>query len=357
MADKQPAPQVPAGLQPIPALGGSVEEAQEALLSLLEPEEEKPQAEEATPTEDVESTEETQDESLEEEPAEEEEAEPEEEEAEEESEEPEEEEQPEEELYTVRVDGEDVEVTLDELSKGYSRQQDYTKKTQEIAEYRKHYENAIDQYGQEIAEIQANREQYVNALANMVQMEYGQLQQYQNVDWERLREEDQDQYLLKREEYRDIENRMQQTQANIQEETAKQQQEYQANFQHTLQEEYGKLVNILPQWENQQFRRTISNELRDFAKSKGFSNDEIAQLVDHRSILILLEAKAFEEGQATKKEVKAKKLKNKPKVIRTGKPRGKEAADKAKRTAQMKRLRGTGHLDDASALLEDFIDI
>ena len=357
MADTQTAPQAPAGIQPPPVPDGSVTEAQEAILSLLEPEEEKPQAEEATPTEDVESTEETQDESLDEEPAEEEEAEPEEEEAEEESEEPEEEEQPKEELYTVRVDGEDVEVTLDELSKGYSRQQDYTKKTQEIAEYRKHYEAAVGQYGEEIAEIQATRQQYVDALANMVQMEYAQLQQYQNVDWERLREEDQDQYLLKREEYRDIENRMQQTQANIQEETAKQQQEYQANFQHTLQEEYGKLVSILPQWENQKFRSKVSNELRDFARSKGFSNDEIAQLVDHRSILILLEAKAFEEGQAAKKEVKAKKLKNKPKVVRTGSPRGKESTDKVKRTKQMKRLQGTGHIDDASALLEDFIDI
>ena len=357
MADTQTAPQAPAGLQPIPALGGSVTEAQEALLSLLEPEEETPETEKATPTEDVESTEETQDESLDEEPAEEEEAEPEEEEAEEESEEPEEEEQPKEELYTVRVDGEDVEVTLDELSKGYSRQQDYTKKTQEIAEYRKHYEYAIEQYGNEIAEIQANRQQYVDALANMVQMEYGELQRYQNVDWERLKEEDQDQYLLKRDEYRDVENRMQQTQAHIQEETAKQQQEYQANFQHNLQEEYGKLVNILPQWENQKFRSKVSNELRSFAQSKGFSNEEIAQLVDHRSILILLEAKAFEEGQATKKEVKAKKLKNKPKVVRTGSPRSKESTDKVTRTKQMKRLRGTGHIDDASALLEDFIDI
>jgi len=53
MADTQPAPQ-PA-LQPIPALGGSVTEAQEALLSLLEPEEEKPKDEEAQPTEVEES--------------------------------------------------------------------------------------------------------------------------------------------------------------------------------------------------------------------------------------------------------------------------------------------------------------
>ena len=69
----------------------------------------------------------------------------------------------------------------------------------------------------------------------------------------------------------------------------------------------------------------------------------------------LLKASKYDAMQNA--DIKSKKLKNKPKVIRTGKPRGKEATDKAKRTAQMKRLRGTGHIDDASALLEDFIDI
>ena len=357
MADTQTAPQAPAGVQPPPALDGSVTEAQEAILGLLEPEEEKPQAEEATPTEDVESTEETQDESLEEEPEEEEEVESEEEEAEEESEEPVEEEQPEEALYTVRVDGEDVEVTLDELSKGYSRQQDYTKKTQEIAEYRKHYEEAIGIYGDEIAQTQATRKQYVDALANMVQMEYGALQEYANIDWERLKVEDQDQYLLKRDEYREAESRMQQTQSQIQREQAAQQQEQEVQFKNVLQDEYTKLSNIIPQWKNEDFRRKVSSELRDFAIAKGFSEEEVSQLVDHRSILILLEAKAFEDGQKSKKEIKAKKVKNKPKVVISGTPRTKESVDKNKRTAQMKRLQGSGHIDDASTLLEDFIDI
>lgn len=35
--------------------------------------------------------------------------------------------------YTVKVDGADVEVTLDELTNGYSRQADYTRKTQALA--------------------------------------------------------------------------------------------------------------------------------------------------------------------------------------------------------------------------------
>ena len=50
----------------------------------------------------------------------------------------EEQEQPQ--VFSVKVDGKEVEVTLDELQKGYSRTQDYTRKTQQIAEARKQTE-------------------------------------------------------------------------------------------------------------------------------------------------------------------------------------------------------------------------
>ncbi len=56
----------------------------------------------------------------------------------EEEEETEEGEQPQ--TFTVKVDGKEVSVTLDELQKGYSRTQDYTRKTQQIAEVRKQAE-------------------------------------------------------------------------------------------------------------------------------------------------------------------------------------------------------------------------
>lgn len=43
------------------------------------------------------------------------------------------------EMFTVKVDGEDVQVTRDELLNGYSRQQDYTRKTQQLAAEREQY--------------------------------------------------------------------------------------------------------------------------------------------------------------------------------------------------------------------------
>jgi hypothetical protein len=67
--------------------------------------------------------------------------------------------------------------------------------------------------------------------------------------------------------------------------------------------------------------------------------------------------KAQKYDNLQKADVKSKKLKNKPKVVRAGKGKDKSDTDKSRRAAQMKRLRGTGHINDASALLEDFIDI
>ena len=48
------------------------------------------------------------------------------------------------EVFTVKVDGKEIEVTLDELQKGYSRTQDYTRKTQQVAEAGGHLGEALD---------------------------------------------------------------------------------------------------------------------------------------------------------------------------------------------------------------------
>lgn len=53
--------------------------------------------------------------------------------------------------YTVRVDGKDVEVPLNELTDGYLRHSDYTRKTQALAEERQRYQHfdALDRAFQE----------------------------------------------------------------------------------------------------------------------------------------------------------------------------------------------------------------
>ncbi len=350
MADTQTAPQVPAGLQPIPALGGSVTEAQEALLSLMEPEEEKPKDEEAAPTEEEESTEETQDESLEEESEEEES-----EEEDEESEESDEQESEEPEVYAVTVNGTEQEVTFDELIKGYSRQSDYTKKTQELAEERRNIESGMEQYKSELAGLQQERQQYVDALTQVIQSSTAGLETYSNVDWAALKEEDPIEYITKRDEYREMQERVRSQQHTMQIEQQKQAAQMQQVKKQLLHDEHSKLVEKVPEWGQPDSQKAMAIEIRDYALEQGFSSEEISSLVDHRSLVVLMKAQKYDAMK--KADVKSKKIKNKPKVVRSGVGIKKTQEGKSKRIAQMKRLRGTGHIDDASALLEDFIEL
>jgi len=344
MADKQPAPQAHEDqLQP-----GSLWEAQAALLKMTEPEGETPETEEATPTEEEESQPVAEDESLEEETEEEEEPE-----GEEESEETEGEE--EEELYAVTVNGEEVAVSLDELLSGYSRQSDYTRKTQEVANDRKEMEALQQQYNSEVQQIQQERQQYMDALTNIIANQGGELEKFANVDWNTLREEDPIEYVTTREQYREAQEKIQGLQHEQARAAQAQQAENKKAQQEMLQVEKGKLVEALPEWGEPEKQKELATNLQSYAKEQGFTAEELNSLVDHRSILVLLKAQKFDQLQ--KADVKSKKLKNKPKVIRSGKGESNRNSSKSKRTAQMKRLRQSGHVNDASILFEDFIDL
>jgi uncharacterized short protein YbdD (DUF466 family) len=348
MADKQTAP--------LPAEAGSIVEAQSAILSLLEPEEATPETLESAPTEDVEeSTEETQDEPLEEEVLEDEsEEEVEEESEEEESEEDEAEEEPE--VYAVKVDGEELEVSLDELVQGYSRHSDYTRKTQELASQRDEMAQMQQQWASEISQAQAERQQYMDALGQFVQQSMVGLEQYGNVNWEQLREDDPIAFVTKKEEFRDAQERVRQAQTQQHIEQEKQQNEIARMRQLAIQEEHTKLVKAVPEWNEPEKRNKMASELSTYAVEQGFSKEELKQLIDHRSLIVLMKAQKYDALQNS--DVKAKKLKNKPKVIRAGKGTNKKAdSQKAKRIASMKRLKETGHVNDSVSLFEDFVEL
>jgi hypothetical protein len=349
LADTQPAP--------LPVEPGSITEAQSAFLGLLEPEEVKPETEESTPEEVEESTEETQDESPEE-VSEEEPEEESEDESEEDSDEESDVEEEVEELYTVTVNGEEHQVPLEELVKGYSRHSDYTKKTQEIAEYRRGAEAAIQQAQQEIHQTQQFRQQYIDAASAVVQERYGKWHELQNnTDWERLKIEDREEYLTKKSEQADLENSIKQETERVNQVAQQQQHEEAQAHQQYVAGERQKLESIIPEWKNQEFRSKVGKDLTEFAMSQGFSEKDVRAMTDHRHLLVLMQAKAFQEMQNAQETTKAKKTKKKPKMVSSGTGKKKGENSKKQRTAQMKRLKESGHVNDSVSLFEDFIDI
>ena len=345
MADTQQAPQ--AIEVDVNAPDGSIVEAQEALLRMMEPAEETPETEEEQPTEEEESQPAEEDESSEVEP--------------EESEEDDDDyegtdnrEAEGEDLYAVTVNGEEQTIPLDELLKGYSRQSDYTKKTQEVSEQRKEVETLKSQYQAEMNQIQSERGHYVEALQALLDGSMGALDEFSNVNWEQLKQDDPIEFVTKKEEFREKQEKMQAVQRDQQIAQQRQTEEYKKLHKEALDGEHSALAGKLPDWKDDQKRSKIKKQVREYALGQGFNEEEIKGLVDHRSILVLLKASKYDN--MTNSDVKAKKLKNKPRVIRSGSGvRGTEEK-RSQRKTKMKRLQQSGHVDDAASLLEDMFD-
>jgi hypothetical protein len=330
---------------------GSAEDAANQILNMWDSEEQTANEETDTPVDEevVEDTEEAEEVEEEAPESEEEEGQAEEETEEEVAEEEEFDVVAEEDLkYTIKVDGEELEVGIDELKNGYQRQADYTRKSQALAEQRKETE-AIQSERQQ---LEQERQMYANGLQMLQEQQSSKLQEFDNIDWTALKTEDPYQYMLKKDEYRDAQEKVQnvaQQQVLIQQEQAEEANKARAHF---VQQEYNRLVEALPEWSDQE--STIKKDVQEYAKSVGFLPEEINQLADHRSVLVI--KKAMEYDKLTQKVAPKKKaVKKVPKVQKSGRGNSKEDVAVEAIKKKRARLQKSGKQDDAASVFYDML--
>ncbi len=73
------------------------------------------------------------------------------------------------EIYTIKVDGVEEQVSLEELQNGYQRHSDYTRKTQEVAAERER----LRQAEQIVSALESNPEETLRTLAQSFELELG----------------------------------------------------------------------------------------------------------------------------------------------------------------------------------------
>ena len=252
----------------------------------------------------------------------------------EENEESEEEEQPQ--VFTVKVDGKEVEVTLDELQKGYSRTQDYTRKTQQIAEVRKQAEA-------ELQSVRAEREQYAQLLSALEE----QVQQaaQPNIDWDRLYQEDPIEWVRQRELMRDRQEKQAAIQSEKQRLSELSQQEQMKQQQQLFQQEQEALMAAIPEWKDSKKAAAEKAMLVQFGQKVGFSPDELKNVVDHRAVVLLRKAALYDQMISKRGQIKPV-TNNGPKPAKPGAAGRVSNNTEALRAQQ--RLAKTGRVDDAA---------
>ena len=254
---------------------------------------------------------------------------------------PEEEEQPQ--VFTVKVDGKEVEVTLEELQKGYSRTQDYTRKTQQIAEARK-------QTDAELQEVRAEREQYAQLLGAL----QAQVQQaaQPNIDWDRLYNEDPIEWVRQREVMRENQEKAAAIQSEQQRLAQLSQQEQTQHRQMLLAQEQEALVAAIPEWKDAKKAQAEKAMLVQFGQKVGFTPDELKSVIDHRAVVMLRKAALYDQMMSKRGNIRPA-VNNGPKPAKPGAAGRMDNTTDSRRSQQ--RLAKTGRVNDAASAIEHLL--
>lgn len=254
-------------------------------------------------------------------------------------------EEPAETLYTVKVDGKEVEVNLEEALKGYQRQEAFTKRSMELAEQRK-------VFAAEAAETKQLRDAYAQQL-ELLQTQLQQTSLTEEPDWTALKNEgySTDDIFFAKTEWDKQQKQVRQVAAERQKIAQEQAQEHEAHLKQHLTNQRVEMLERIPEWRNDETREFERKEVIKYAQKRvGFSEEEISSASDARAIELLYKAWKW-DNLMEKKPTTKKRTRQAPKMAKAGQPATKrEVANRSKRKAR-EQFEKAGTVDAAVQLL------
>ena len=244
-------------------------------------------------------------------------------------------------LHQVIVNGEKIDVDLEELKAGYQKDADYRRKTEELAiekrELRAEEDRLKNQYSTKMEDL--------NSLVATLNAEINNDMNSKELD--ALWEEDPT-------EAAKVDRRIQKRKNTIQQAQQKLRDHQQAQFQEILREEQKKLHLRHPEIADPIKGATVKSNIMNYLSSKGFSNEDVARIYDSRYFDVIMDGMNFQKSKSVKPGLVSKKVKP-TKFVKSGIKSTKEELNSKTRLNQIKTLKKSGSPKDATELLMRYL--
>jgi hypothetical protein len=244
-------------------------------------------------------------------------------------------------LHQVIVNGEKIDVELEELKAGYQKDADYRRKTEEIAIERRELkaeENRLkNQYSTKMDDL--------NSLVATLNAEINN--DYNSKELDRLWDEDPTEAAKVN---RKIEKRKQ----TIQQAQQKLREHQQTQFREIINEEQRKLRLKHPEIVDPINGHAVQTNIVNYLNSKGFSNEDISKIYDSRYFDVIMDGINFQKTKAAKPSLVSKKVKP-SNFVKSGTKSTKEELNSKTRLNQLKALKKSGSPKDATDLLMRYL--
>jgi hypothetical protein len=239
-------------------------------------------------------------------------------------------------LHQLKVNGQEIEVSLDELKAGYSRDSDYRQKTHQLSMERKDLDiqkNSLRQsYDAKLTEL---NELIATADATVRQKQGSQ-------DLKTLYDEDPTAAAKL-----DFELRQQTKQLNDMKYKAREIQQKQ--YDEFLEAQRELAATKIPEYSD-------PGKADQFKVNYGFNDEEIGSLADHRFLMVAKDAMSYQTLK-DKRPIVQKKVANAPKVVKSGVAKSSTSSGREQIRNKIGKVRKSGDLKDASSAILDIINL
>ena len=247
------------------------------------------------------------------------------------------------ELHRVKVHGQELEVSLDELKAGYSRDSDYRQKTHTLGMEKRDLETQKNS-------LRQTYDTRLNELNDLISTANQFVEQKQGgQDLAKLYQEDPTEAARLDFQLRQEKQHIESLKSSAREAQNKQYETY-------LETQKELAATKIPEFSDpnkaDSFKLNMRNTLRDY----GFNDQEIGSLADHRFLMVAKDAMSF-KSQKDKRPIVSKKVANAPKVLKAGVARSNVSSGREEVRNKIKTLRKTGHIRDAQSAIADMINL
>jgi len=244
-------------------------------------------------------------------------------------------------LHQVIVNGERIDVDLEELKAGYQKDADYRRKTEELAiekrELKIEEDRLKNQYSTKMDDL--------NSLVATLNTEINNDMNSKELD--ALWEEDPT-------EAAKVDRRIQKRKQSIQQAQQKLREHQEVQFQEILREEQKKLHLRHPEIADPIKGATVKSNIMNYLGSKGFSNEDVARIYDSRYFDVIIDGMNFQKAKSVKPNLVSKKVKP-TKFVKSGVKSTKEDMNNKSRLEKIKTLKRSGSPKDATDLLMKYL--
>jgi len=242
------------------------------------------------------------------------------------------------ETYMVKVDGQEQEVTLDELKRGYSGQKYIQKGMTEVAENRKNFDKLQNEVSQERQVLKQMLEQVQNGAIPVIP-EYPPKE---------MQETDLLGYNMKTEEYRRAVEQRQQWEQNAKWVAERDLQERDRLHAENLNQQAMRLAEWMPEFKDETKRQVFVKEMTENAKEHyKLTDDQISTVQTAEEVMILSDAIKWRKLQANKPTAKKKAEGARP-VVKPAAKRSASAAQSRNKDKALDAMKRSGSADDVA---------